>query len=80
MEVKHGFNKSKIYHSICNTNQQFLIIDNAKEDEIKFENLIQELQRLYNRRHQIAGEKRPGASGGASINGIGFAGNFHHRF
>ncbi len=57
-----------------------VIIDNAKEDEIKFENLIQELQRLYNRRHQIAGEKRPGASGGASINGIGFAGDFHHRF
>ena len=57
-----------------------VIIDNAKEDEIKFENLIQELQRLYNRRNQIAGEKRPGASKGASINGIGFAGDFHHRF
>jgi hypothetical protein len=30
MEVAHGFNKSKIYHSICNTNHGFLLEDKMK--------------------------------------------------
>ena len=30
MEVAHDFNKSKIYHSICNTNHAFLLEDRVK--------------------------------------------------